>query len=122
MMEGALELIHQETLPSSPFLLRQTFVSEKFIVSLFGRQLKDSLDDDDEMMAEIIIELRSSADFTIIRIFEKEIISMGSSYLGFYNDILAIFLSQPLQPQEFDNQILYIIFLGILVFFYCFDI
>ena len=84
-VEGPLELVHEETLPLSPFLCFQSFISEKYIVSEFLRRL-DFLRD----FHEVMIEVRSAVNFAIIHTFEKQILPLASDCFRFMNNILVI--------------------------------
>ena len=80
-----LELAHEETMfYSSPFTLRECFVSGNYIVSVLARKLQNE-DGDDE---ELLIEVRSTTDFCVVYSIKESI--FFSSCFNFAKDILTV--------------------------------
>ena len=79
-----MELAHRETLPSSSFDATRLFVSEKYIVTVFRRQLLKAME-----KYEMFIQVRSAADFNLIYSFAKERLQVFWVF-SFDNDIISL--------------------------------
>ena len=86
-MGMSLELVQQEKLPHIyGFHVCGLFISDKYIVSQYKRPLAKR-----RYFSEMIIEVRSAVDFTLIYMFPPEnVYSRASKCFYFFNDVLAI--------------------------------
>jgi len=79
-----MQLVHREMLPSSSFDATRLFVSEKYIVTVFRRQLLKAME-----KYEMFIQVRSAADFNLIYSFAKERLQVFWVF-SFENDIISL--------------------------------
>lgn len=83
---SVLELVHREQLPPSLFTLvcPLVYVSKKYIVSVLSRQSSDDIDKE-----EITIEVRSTADFSVVFSTVNERVARYFCF-SFAKDIFAV--------------------------------
>jgi len=82
---AVLKLVHEETLPSpSPFVPRECFVSEKYIVTCLMRPSQNDIEE-----PKLFIEVRSTVNFGVVYCSPEECLTSAISF-SFEKDVFAI--------------------------------
>ena len=89
-----LQLIYQENLSLSAFVVDEIFLSEKYIVSIQQRNLSNA-----DGRYEMFVQLRSTADLSVLYSFAKELMDHFNCF-GFYNNNLAILMTSRSKPPK----------------------
>jgi len=102
-----MPLIHQEKITSSPFFAVDNFLNQEFLVTILQRDCHDG--DGLNEGCEMLIQVRSTSDFSLLYSFDKLIEHLGGFHcFSFANNILAIF-ELPLSDEPLRIKYFYII-------------